>query len=88
MIKTAIRDIFLRYILTTQNNCLAFIKIFHFYLKKKIGACEKLICDIKDKEKYAVYMRALKQALNRGLKLKREHKVIQCNQKAWMKPYI
>ena len=63
-------------------------KDFPFLPEKKIGACEKLICDIKDKEKYAVYMRALKQALNRGLKLKREHKVIQCNQKAWMKPYI
>ena len=33
-------------------------------------------------------MRALKQALNHGLVLKKEHKVIQLNQKAWLKPYI
>ena len=33
-------------------------------------------------------MRALKQALNDGLILKQVHRVIQFNQKAWMKPYI
>ena len=30
----------------------------------------------------------LKQALNHGLILKRVHRVIQFNQKAWLKPYI
>ena len=33
-------------------------------------------------------MRALKQALNHGLKLKSVHRVIKFNQKAWLKPYI
>ena len=33
-------------------------------------------------------MRALKQALNHGLVLKKVHKVIQFNQKAWLQPYI
>ena len=33
-------------------------------------------------------MRALKQALNYGLKLTKTHRVIQFNQKAWLKPYI
>ena len=33
-------------------------------------------------------MRALKQALNNGLKLKKVHRVIQFRQKAWLKPYI
>ena len=56
--------------------------------KKKIKKREKLICDIKDKEKYVVPIRDLKQALNHGLKLKRVHRVIQFIQKAWMKPYI
>ena len=32
--------------------------------------------------------RALKQALNHGLKLKEVHRVIQFNQKPWLKPYI
>ena len=33
-------------------------------------------------------MRALKQPLNHGLVLKRVHRVIQFNRKAWLKPYI
>ena len=33
-------------------------------------------------------MRALKQALNHGLKLKNVQRVIKFNQKAWLKPYI
>ena len=51
--------------------------------KKKIKKCEKLICDIKVKEKYVVRIRALKQALNHGLELKRVYRVIQFIQKAW-----
>ena len=35
-----------------------------------------------------MHIRALKQALNHGLMLKKVHKVIQFNQKAWLKPYI
>ena len=50
--------------------------------REKISKCEKLICNIKDKEKYVAHIRALKQALNHGLKLKRAHKVIQFNQEA------
>ena len=37
---------------------------------------------------YVVYIRSLKQALNHGLILKKAHRVIQFNQKAWLKPYI
>ena len=33
-------------------------------------------------------MRALKQVLNHGLVLKKVHRVIQFNQKAWIKPCI
>ena len=49
---------------------------------------KKLICIIEDKERYVIHIRALKQALNHGLKLKKVHRVIQFNQKAWLKPYI
>ena len=35
-----------------------------------------------------MHIRALKQALNHGLILKRVHTVIQFNQEAWLKPYI
>ena len=46
---------------------------------------EKLICGIEDKEKYVVHIRALKQALNHGLKLRKVHTVIQFNQKPSLK---
>ena len=35
---------------------------------KKINKIEKLICDVEDK--YVIHIRALKQALNNGLRLK------------------
>ena len=38
---------------------------------KKVEKVEKLICSIEDKEKYIIHIRALKQALNYGLKLKK-----------------
>ena len=48
---------------------------------KKVNKVEKLICNIEDKEKYVVHIRALKQALNHGLALRKVHRVIQFNQK-------
>ena len=56
--------------------------------RKKIEKVEKLICSIEDKEKYIIHIRALKQALNHGLKLKKVHRVIQYIQKDWLKSYI
>ena len=59
------------------------MRIYHFYQKdKKTGKVEKLICSIEDKEKYVIHIRALKQTLNHGLKLKKVHRVIQFNQRA------
>ena len=40
-----------------------------------------------DKKEYVVHIRALKQALNHGLILRKIHGVIQFNQEAWLKPY-
>ena len=53
--------------------------------RQKTKKAEKLVCDTNDKEKYVVHIRALKQALNHSLKLKEVHRVIQFNQKAWLK---
>ena len=39
-------------------------------------------------KKYVVHIRALKQALNNGLILKKVHRVIKFNQRAWLKPYV
>ena len=47
-----------------------------------------MVCGIEDKEKYVIHIKALKQALNHGLILKRVHRVIQFNQEACLKPYI
>ena len=56
--------------------------------RKKVEKVDKLICSIEDKEKYVIYIRALKQALNHGLKLKKVRTIVQFKQKAWLKPNI
>ena len=56
--------------------------------RKKVNKVEKLICSVEDKEKYVVHIRALKQALNHGLTVKKVRRVIKFNQRAWLKPYI
>ena len=56
--------------------------------RKKLEKVEKLVSSIEDKEKYVIHIRALKQALNHGLILKRVNIVIQFNQEEWLKPYI
>ena len=55
--------------------------------RKKVNKVEKLICSIEDKEKYIMHIKVLKQALSHGLVLKEVHKVIQFNQKDWLKSY-
>ena len=54
----------------------------------KIDKCKKVVCDLHNKKKYVVHIKSLKQALNHGSKLKRVHRIIEFNQKAWLKPYI
>ena len=50
--------------------------------RMKINKCNKLVCTSYDKENYVIHIRALKQALNRGLVLKKVHKVIKFYHKA------
>ena len=54
----------------------------------KIDKCKKLVCNLRNKKKYIVHIRSLKQALNHGLKLKKVLRIIEFNQEAWLKPYI
>ena len=56
--------------------------------RMKINKYSKLICNVQNKENYVIHIRALKQALNKGLILKKAHRIIQCSQEAWLKPYI
>ena len=55
--------------------------------RMKIDKCKKLVCNLQNKKKYVVHIKSLKQALNHELKLKRVRRIIEFNQKAWLKPY-
>ena len=44
-----------------------------------------MTCNMKN---YVVHRKSSNQALNHGLIIKKVHRVIQFNQKAWLKPYI
>ena len=46
------------------------------------------MCNLRNKKKYVVHIRSLKQALNYGLKLGKVHRIIEFNQESWLKPYI
>ena len=48
----------------------------------KIEKVEKLVTNLHDKTEYVIDIRNLKQALIRGLDLKKAHKLIKINQKA------
>ena len=54
----------------------------------EINKCKKLVCNLFNKKKYVSHINTLKQALNHGLKLKKNHRIIEFNQEAWLKPYI
>ena len=56
--------------------------------RMKIDKTKKLVCNLHDKKKYVVHISILKQALDHGLKFKKVHRVIEFNQKAWLKKYI
>ena len=56
--------------------------------RMKIDKCKKLVCNLRNKKKYVVHIKSLKQALNYGLKLKKVHRIIEFNQEAWLKSYI
>ena len=55
--------------------------------RMKIEKVEKLIANFHDKNAYDIDIKS-KQTLNQGLALKKVHRVIKFNQKAWVKPYI
>ena len=56
--------------------------------RMKVNKCKKLVYNLFNKKKYVAHINELKPALNRGLKLKKIHRLIEFNQEAWLKPYI
>ena len=56
--------------------------------KIRVNGVEKLVPNLRDKKKYVIHVKALKQALDNGLVLEKIHRVIQFKQSAWTKEYI
>ena len=53
-----------------------------------IGKVEKLIPNLRDKEKYVLHYRNLQLYLSLGLKLKKIHRALEFSQSNWLEPYI
>ena len=49
---------------------------------------QKNLFVVQKTKKNVIHIRALKQAINNGLRLKKVHRIIQFKQKAWLKVYI
>ena len=54
----------------------------------EVNKVPKLIPNLRDKKKYVVHYRNLKQYLQLGLILKKIHRILEFEQSPWMKPYI
>ena len=54
----------------------------------KAGTCNKLFPHRMDQEKYVLHYRNLKFISDLGVEVTKLHRVIQFEQKAWLKPYI
>ena len=71
--------------LNILKNYMIYIVIYHSYQKewKMINVKNSCVVYL-----IKIHIKSLKQALNHGLKLKKVHRIIKFNQKAWLKPYI
>ena len=56
--------------------------------KIKINGVEKLVANLYYKRKYVIHIKALAQALEHGLVIKKRHRAIEFKQSAWMTEYI
>jgi hypothetical protein len=50
--------------------------------------CSKLLQTLGDKKKYVIHERNLRQAIDAGLVLRKIHRILEFDQKPWMKDYI
>ena len=56
--------------------------------RMEINGVEKLVPNLRDKKSYVIYIQALNQALQHGLRLDRIHRAIEFDQSPWLKTYI
>ena len=57
-------------------------------LELKPQDSKKLLLDTSRQKNYVVHYRNLQFYLKQGMKLKRVHRVLECEQECWMEPYI
>src|SRR5277367_1216015 len=58
------------------------------YVQASSVKTKKLIPNLYDKANYIVHYRNLQYYVNLGMKLKKVHKILSFDQRAWLKPYI
>ena len=56
-------------------------------LPPKITKVQKLICDLKNKEKYVIHYRTLEYYQKLGMKVTKIHRIISFREEAWLAPY-
>ena len=56
--------------------------------RKKTKKMKKFVCNINDKKKLRCSLESSKTSIKSWTNIKKVHRVIQINQKAWLKPYI
>ena len=80
--KKVMKDIFSKLLFNILKNYMTYNDLPFLPERMKIEKVEKLITNLHDETQYGIHIRTLKQALNRGLILKKVHRVIRFNQKA------
>ena len=55
--------------------------------RMKIDKCNKLVCNLFNKKKYVTH-KFIETSVKSWIKVKKVHRVIEFNQKEWLKPYI
>ena len=81
-------NMFMKFMFNIWKNCMKFTMIYHFNLKEKKLKKLKNLWQIFMIKKCRKHIKKLKQPLNHILVLKKVHRVLKFNRKAWLKPYI
>ena len=56
--------------------------------RMEINKCKKLVCNLYDKKQICCTHKFIKTSIKPWIKVKKIHRIIEFNQKTWLKPYI